>query len=431
MFEIVREEPYEFVPPIESPFWCWFVRKFRLRGFMRKSFKVESIECRHVDRLRASLEAGAGVILAANHSRLADPLAVGVLSGEAGSEIFAMASWHLFMEGRWQRYLIRRMGAFSVYREGNDRQAVNAAIDILVANRRPLLIFPEGAVSRHCDILMEVMDGPGFIARQATKRRAKEGKGPVVIHPVAIRYAFDGDVDAAVAPDLERLEKSLSWQPQTHLPTVSRIAKVAEALLCLKEVEYLGAAVEGDPHDRALELIAKTLRRVEEKWGVADGDEDPGYLNVVARVKRIRTVVLPDLIAKKVQGEEREDRWRDLAACYYLQQIAHYPRGYITGQDDLPERVLETVERMIEDFSDRLSYHGPLRCTIEVGEAIEVGAERDRSADSDPAMKLAAERLQEMLDGMVAERRAQLLGSSKRGTTDNSLSGTYTRRSQL
>ena len=409
MIEIVREEPYEFVPPVESRVWTWLVRTFRLRGFLRKTYRVESFECRGVEKLRASLADGAGVILAANHSRLADPLAIGVLSGEAGTEMFAMASWHLFRESAWQRFLIRRMGAFSVYREGNDRQAVNFAIEVLEHNRRPLLIFPEGAVSRHCDLLMELMDGPGFIARQASKRREKAGKGPVRIHPIAVRYSYDGDVEAAVAPDLDALEKSFSWQPQTQLTTHQRIRKIGEALLTLKEVEYLGAAGTGDPHERALALIAKTLRRLELKWKVANGD-DPGPRNVVSRVKKLRTVILPDLIEKRVIGAAREDRWRDLAACYYLQQIAHYPRGYITGDRDLPERVLETVERMIEDYEDRASYHGPLHCTMVVGDAIEAPATRDRSADGDPAIRETAERLQAMLDELVEQRRKKLFG---------------------
>ena len=386
-------------------------RKVRLYPFLRKVYKVETFECRGVEKLRASIDSGAGVILAGNHSRLADPLVIGHLSGEARTEMFAMASWHLFKEDWLQTWFIRRMGAFSVYREGNDRQAINQAIDILVANRRPLLIFPEGAVSRHCDLLMELMDGPGFIARQAAKRRKKEGKGPVVIHPVAIRYSFDGDVDQAVAPDLAALEETFSWRAQTQLTTHQRLRKIGEALLTLKEVEYLGEPGTGDPHDRADKLISIVLRRIEEKWDVANGD-DPGPNNVVPRVKKIRTVVLPDLIEKKVTAAEREDRWRDLAACYYLQQIAHYPDGYLTGENDLPERVLETVERMIEDYQDRASYHGPLHCTMVIDDPIEVSPERDRSAAGDPAMTRTAERLQAMLDDLAAERRAKLFGGS-------------------
>lgn len=411
MIEVVLDEPYEFVPPVESDFWCWVFRKVRLYPFLKNVYKVESFECRGVEKLRASIDSGSGVILAANHSRLADPLAIGHLSGVAKTELFAMASWHLFMEGAIQRWFIRRMGAFSVYREGNDRQAINQAIDILVENRRPLLIFPEGAVSRHCDLLMELMDGPGFIARQAAKKREKAGKGPVVIHPVAIRYSFDGDIDATIGPDLEALEKTLSWHPQTHLKTHERIRKIGTALLALKEVEYLGEAHEGDPHKRADRLVATLLRRLEEKWNVANGD-DPGAKDVVARVKKIRVALLPGIIEKKVSKEEREERWRDLAVCYYLQQIVHYPPGYLTGKNSLPERVIETVERMIEDYEDRASYHGPLKCTMVVGDPIEVSSVRDRSAKTDPAMAQAAEALQATLDELSNERRAELFGDS-------------------
>ncbi|TWT86856.1 Acyltransferase [Pseudobythopirellula maris] len=406
MQSIILEEPYEFVPPVESDFWCWLMR-FRLKGFLRKQFGVHSHETRHADRLKASIDEGKSVILAPNHCRLSDPMVLGLLSAEIGSELFAMASWHLFKESAYQRFIIRRLGAFSVYREGNDRQAVNQAIDILVGGRRPLIIFAEGAVSRHNDLMMEMMDGPAFIARQAAKRREKEGKPGVVIHPVAIRYSYQGDAEAAVADELTRFEQAFSWQPQTHLSTVERIGQIGEALLAVNEIEYVGAARVGDRFERAQVLIEEVLERLEKKW--LDGKSRPGE-SVVARVKALRTTILPDLIAKKVTPEERHQRWLDLAACYYVQQIDHYPRGYLQAEKNLPERIVETVERMAEDYCDRIRYRGPMHCTMVVGEAIEVSPQRDRSAVKDPAMAAAGESLQTMLDELVVERRRELFG---------------------
>ena len=401
MQDIILEEPYEFVPPIESDFWCWLIR-FQLHGYLRKTFKVESFETRNADRLKKSLDEGKSVILAPNHSRLSDPLVLGILSAEVGTELFAMASWHLFKEGAYQRFMIRRMGAFSVYREGPDRASVNQAIDILVAGRRPLIIFPEGALSRHNDLVMDMMDGPAFIARQAAKRRQKQGLPPVVIHPVAIRYRFDGDLQATVEPELELFEKSFSWEPQSHLPLVARIRKIGLALLAIKEVEYLGHVQRGEPHERAERLIVEVLHKLEDKWGTRGKEK-----GLVARVKAIRMAMLPDMIAKKVTPEQRAERWRDLAACYYLQQIAHYPNGYLGSENHLPERIVETVERMAEDYNDRIEYHGPMHCTMSVGTAVEVSTNRDRSADIDPAMQETHEQLQSMLDALVEERRAE------------------------
>lgn len=406
MQKIVLEEPYEFVPPVESDWWCWLVRLY-LPRYLRKVFAIGSCQTRHAERLRRSIEEGKGVILAPNHCRLSDPMVLGLLSKEVGSELFAMASWHLFKESAFQRFLIRRMGAFSVYREGPDRQSVSQAIDILVGGRRPLIIFPEGAVSRHNDLMMDLMEGPAFIARQAAKRRRKEGQPGVVIHPVAIRYAFGGDARAAVEPDLRRFEASFSWQPQNHLPLIERIAKSAGAMLALKELEYTGASRTGDPHDRAERLIVDVIHKLEEKWGTRGKEK-----GLVSRTKAIRTAILPDLIARRVTPAERESRWRDLAACYYLQQIAHYPPGYLSeapgGVGPLPERVVETVERMHEDFEDRIAYKGPMHCTMVVGEAIEVGPKRERAPGGDPAMAQTKASLQSMLDGLVAERVAEL-----------------------
>lgn len=410
MQDIVLEEPYEFVPPIESDWWCWLIR-FRLRSYLKNVFSVETFDCRHVDRLKASIAADKSVLLAPNHCRLSDPMVLGILSEGLGTELFAMASWHLFMEGAYQRFLIRRMGAFSVYREGTDRQAVKQAIEILEAGRRPLVIFPEGAVSRHNDLMMDVMDGPAFIARQAAKKREKAGRGSVVIHPLAIRYSFDGDYEAIVKPELEKFEKGFCWQPQTHMTVIDRIAKIANALLSLKEVEYLGETRAGEPHHRAEHLTVEVLRELEEKWGTRGKER-----GLVGRVKALRTVILPDMIAKKVTPEERTERWRDLATCYYLQQIAHYPPGYIGGNNNFPERIIETVERMYEDFSDRIHYNGPMHCTMVVGNAIEVSTERDRGAKKDPAMQETHDQLQSMLDELIAERRETLgLGPASNG----------------
>lgn len=399
MQKIIFEEPYEFVPPVDSDWWVFFLR-FLLKSFLKKQYCIESYECRHLERMRQSIDDGYSVLIAPNHSRIADPMLMGVLTGELGHNVMTMASWHLFKIGWYQTFILRRLGAFSVYREGTDRQSVNCAIDILVEGRRPLVIFPEGAVSRHCDELMDLMEGPSFIARQATKRRAKEGKKPVVMYPVAVRYSFDDDPYAAVAPDLSRMERNFTWEPQTHLTTVQRLRKLGEAILAAKEVEYLGTVREGNPFDRVERLAMETLESLEDKWNIKDRSG-----GIVSRVKNLRSVILPDMIEGKLSEAERAARWRDLGACYYAQQMAHYPRKYVTEGPNLPERIIETVERLEEDFTDTAVNHGPLHAVIDVGQPVVVDGKRDRSANEDPVMADVAQQLQSMLNVLAAERK--------------------------
>lgn len=402
MQQVIIDEPYVFVPPVHSNFWPWILH-FYLRRYLRTSFGVHSVECRHAERLQASLAAGHSIVVAPNHCRLSDPLVLGILAKESNCNMFAMASWHLFNQGWYQRFMIRRMGAFSIFREGNDRQAIDTAINILVERERPLIMFPEGAITRHNDLIEEVMDGPAFIARQAAKRLKKQGAaGEVIIHPVAIRYAFQGDLQATLGSVLDELETRFSWQPQHHLPIVDRIDNIGSALLALKEVEYFGEPRSGNPYERAEHLVNELLTRLEADWNIKDSSG-----SAIARVKRVRTAILPDMIAQKVTPEERERRWRDLAASYYAQQISHYPRDYILrDKKNLPERLVETVERFEEDFTDKIRKHEPFHAVIQVGEAIPVSPQRDRESAADPAMVEVKTQLQSMIDQMAAERTA-------------------------
>jgi 1-acyl-sn-glycerol-3-phosphate acyltransferase len=400
MQKVVIDEPYVFVPPVYSTVWPIILRPY-LRRYLRTGYGIHSVDCRHVERLRASLAAGNSIMLAPNHCRMSDPMVLGVLAWEADCHLFAMASWHVFKQSWFQTFMSRRMGAFSVFREGNDRQAIDTAIDILVDRKRPLVMFPEGAITRHNDLIEELMDGPSFIARQAAKRLKKEGKpGEVVIHPVAIRYSFEGDLQKTLGPVLDELEQRFSWQPRHHETLVERIDKIGEALLSLKEIEYLGAPREGNPYERAEKLVEEALTKLEDAWNIKDRSG-----STIARVKRIRTAILPDLIARRVTPEERDRRWRHLAACYYAQQMSHYPRDYIMREKNLPERLVETVERFEEDFTDEIRVHEPFHATIDVSEAIPVGTHRDRGDGSgDPIMIETRRQLQSMMDALVAER---------------------------
>ena len=241
MQQIVIDKPYTFIPPRVSRFWLWVARRMA-GGQMRKDYGITAVECVGAEHLRATLDAGHGVLLAVNHCRPCDPLVLDTLAREVGRTFHTIASWHLFMEGRWKRFMLPRIGAFSVYREGMDRESLRCSVKTVADGKFPLVIFAEGFITRSNDHLANFMEGPAFIARSAAKQR---NDGRVVIHPVFIRYFFEGDMRQTVTPVVEEIENRLSWQPQTQLPLLGRIAKVGLALLALKEIEYLQTPQRG------------------------------------------------------------------------------------------------------------------------------------------------------------------------------------------
>ena len=114
---------------------------------------------------------------------------------------------------------------------------------MLVEGSRPLILFPEGIISRSNDRLRRLMDGPAFIARSAAKLRAKANKpGKVFIVPVALHYHFGGDLRKAAQACLHRHQ----W-----LAVVHSSADVAGAVRQARQWRKL---VE---RERALDLALK------------------------------------------------------------------------------------------------------------------------------------------------------------------------------
>ncbi len=400
MHDIIVEKPYKFIPPIRHTWWSTIIRDLNLQSpWLRRHEGIESYEVRNADRLQESIAAGHGILFTPNHCRVADPLVMGWLARDVRCHVYAMASWHLFHQSRFMAWAIPKMGGFSVNREGMDRKAINLAIEVPESAERPLIVFPEGAVTRTNDRLHALLDGVAFIARTAAKRRARSHPGgKVVTHPVALKYLFQGDFDQTVDPVLTEIERRLSWRPQRDLPMDQRIAKVGLALLSLKELEYLEAVHSDALEHRLTRLTDRLLCPLEEEW-FEQAQAGP----VVPRVKALRMKIMPDMVRGQVDEAERARRWKHLEDLYLAQQISNYPPDYLHRMT--VDRMLETVERFEEDLTDRVRVHGQLKVVIQVGEPIEVSARRDRTAEVDPLMMRIERELQGMLDQLALESR--------------------------
>ena len=392
MQNVIVEKPYEFVPPYSGTAWPRILQRMIPRR-LRREFGITRVECKGLDRLQQSRKAGHGILLAPNHSRPADPFVIGEVARQAGLLLHIMASSHLFAKPGLKTWLLRRSGAFSVYREGVDRQAISAAITVLSEAKRPLVIFPEGVITRSNGRLGNLMDGTALIARNAAKKRSQATPpGAVVIHPVGLRYHFGGDITDAITPALDEIERRLSWRPQRQLPLTDRIYKVGGGLLALKEIEFLGQPQSGLIAERLARLIDHLLLPLEKEW-VKGSDADA---TTVARVKKLRAAVLPDMIQGEITPDERDRRWGQLEDMYLAQQLSCYPPDYL-GENPTPERMLETVERFEEDLTDTCRIYRPMTVIAHIGEAIPVPPARERGVEEDPVMAALERQLKEMI----------------------------------
>ena len=404
---VILDRPYEFVPPYHGNFWPTMIQKLRLidRHLARREGVVE-YELRHVDRFRESIAAGHAILLTPNHCRYADPIVLGWLARQTTTHLFAMASWHLFNTTAFEAFALRRMGAFSIFREGNDRQAIETAIDLLVEGGRPLVLFPEGTTNRTNDLLKPLLEGVTFIARTAAKKRQKAGTGRVVIHPIGLKYLCLGDASGWADEQLRQLEIALSWQPFPSSlepeKLLGRLLRVSEAYLALKEIEHTGKASAGDLRPRRDALIESLLSRCESNRGLVADPVD----GVRDRVRRIRTAVSTQYFALAETDRDPQPYHRDAEAADLAQFLLSFPDEYLLPGQITDTRIVETIQRIQEAIYGKVRETMPMKVVIEVDEAIEVPPERGPRAQTDPLLCQIDTRLRIMLNRLSKEARS-------------------------
>jgi 1-acyl-sn-glycerol-3-phosphate acyltransferase len=398
---VIVDKPYRFVPPHRGNLWPSFIQRFRLVDFyLARHDGVVDYECRHLDRLRDSIDAGDAILLAPNHCRYSDPLVLGWPARMLGVHVFAMASWHLFAKSRFDAFAIHKMGGFSIFREGADRQSLETAIEILVDAVRPLILFPEGTTNRTNDVLQPLLDGVAFIARTAAKRRAKQNGGRVVVHPVAIKYLFMGDIQQWGDLAVSKMESAIGWRPMNDQPLLQRIRRLAEAMISIHEVRYLGRTTHQPLPQRRDGLVRHLLDQAESQHELAP---DPN-LGPLGRVRRLRSTLSAELLQSQ-EAAHRQRLYHTIDAVELSQQLYSYPDRYLFQFPTTDTQILETVERLQESLLGKADHPGPLKAIIECGEAIEVPCDRAPRGETDPLMTAIQGQLTSMLDILAMEAK--------------------------
>ena len=381
MQKIFIEKQYRFVPPLKMD-WLPKLMNNRLihKPLLWFTESIASVETRGTELLRQSVSDGDAVMMIPNHPRTSDPVVLYDLIRKANTPMFAMASWHLFNRSWFEAAVIRMYGGYSVNREGLDRESINFSVSAMQDNRRPLLLFPEGATSRTNDAIMPYLDGATFIARSAARRRSKRGL-KTVIHPVAIRYVFEGDFES-------ELDGLLAFPlfhdiKDTKLDPAARVRFALNRLTELKEKQFgIASDPELAPCDRRQRLAESVLREAETRCF-----DKLSQASITNRIRDIRSTVFPELLnATDFTEEEKQIRWRDLERTYLAWQMASYPKDYLKDNSTV-EAVLDIAAKINEDLTDQPRRSGKQRVIVEVCEPIEVPAAKFRGTDSDPLVE--------------------------------------------
>jgi 1-acyl-sn-glycerol-3-phosphate acyltransferase len=403
---LADQHPYTFIPCRHSAFWYWaggHYNQFRLQ----REQKVKAIDVQGLDVLSALLKRGDSVLITPNHPDHADASVLYELSRMVGQPFRYMAAYQIFKG--MARWVLPRVGVFSVDREGADLSAFKAAVNTLAEGKAPLVIFPEGEIYRLAEQLTPLREGAFSIAAAAA-RKLDGTERKIWIVPMGLCYRFQPGHDPlpALRSIMDRLETRFAWRVQSQKPLVDRILSYADGILSLKEVEYLGSPQPGSFKERTLNLIEQILAPMESRRL-----RGRRAATIPERVKDVRRACLEVLEAAATTQDERACRQArdDLEDLFLVIQIFSYPGGYVRQRPTL-ERLAETLMKCEEDFLqvDQAPPRAPRMAVVRIGEPIDLTARlamagRPRSRQLVPALTSEIEeKLQALLDAMPPGR---------------------------
>src|SRR5262245_12628796 len=128
---IVDGEMPAFWPPRRSRFWGGVLEPFR-RWYLHRYYGISQVEIAWPENLDRRIGPADSLLIAPNHSHDSDPHVMMEVGRRSGRPFHFMAAWQIFRP-HWglDGWVLQRMGAFSVDREGCDRRAIQQAVQLL------------------------------------------------------------------------------------------------------------------------------------------------------------------------------------------------------------------------------------------------------------------------------------------------------------
>jgi hypothetical protein len=212
--------------------------------------------------------------------------------------------------------------------------------------------------------------------------------------PCAMKFTYIEDPTPGLLTVAARLEEALFWRPRPDLTLDQRVYHLAEGLLSLKEVEFLGKTSSGPLPERIAVLIEFVLTRTEATFGL-----DSPNATIPERIKVTRQQAIQRLAELGDDDSGRQTLYDALDDMFFAVQLFSYPGNYVSQQPSV-ERIAETMDKFEEDVlgANAATIRGARKANVIFGEPITVESRGKEKTTATALTEMLETRVQRLLD---------------------------------
>lgn len=377
-----RPKPFTFYPPRNNRFLIGLV-KMRINRVIRRKLHVTEIEINNDDLERLRRLRGERCLVTPSHSGGFEPHIIMYLSKLLQDDYNYLAAMELFEQSPIYRWLMPRLGVYSIIRGTVDRPSFSMTRKLLAAGERWLVIFPEGQTIWQNSTVIPFQQGVIQLAFKAYEDATETNKDAhLYCIPMAIKYVYLKDMHEEIDASLARLESKLPIPEESQpLSRYARLRRIGEAVLVANErAQKITPSSQSDLNDRIQSLKVNVISRLEQQLGVTSSERHTLLDRIRTLFNTIDRTVYEEPPAsdyeQRLAAEHQqfarslyEDLWR-------LLQFVAIHDGYVKESMTF-ERFMDVLCLLeMEVFKQRRIW-GPRKACVKVGEPIDL---KDRAS---------------------------------------------------
>lgn len=359
--------PYQFLPSKRSRPLCWLGSQLNRHWILPKRHRVNEVELLGMDAFRSSVRRGDRLMFTPNHPSHSDPQVMVEILRRLRVPGEFMTAWEVFVRSRAQRWILPRIGCFSIDRWGLDSQAIKHASEVLRQGRNSLVVFPEGNVFLQNDLVSQFNEGAAFFALR-TAKDLQQASQRVLVVPVAIKLTYTENVWDCVQQHLRNTAGKLAVELETDPCPLAQLRMLGfSALRRNQRMRGLDISTVDSPREAIQHAVTNLLERLEPKVELPKLPEAT-LLERICRVQRSIQRVRSD--PERKIDHAAAATWADEALMAF--KILSYLGDYVHRHPTL-DRYAETVEKLCEDVHGQMhAAYGTRKAIVQLGKPIDL-----------------------------------------------------------